>query len=180
MKGIIFNEFLEMVDELFGYEIVDRIITDSNLPNDGAYTSIGTYPHSELLALVVNLSKCTQIDVPQLMETYGKHIFKVFTKSYSRFVNSYTSSFELLAHVEDTIHVEVLKLYPEAQLPTLLTKLRSDTEMILIYKSTRAMSDFAKGLIYGCFSHYNEEVEIKDLPLKEDNTEVEFILTMKA
>jgi hypothetical protein len=180
MKGLIFNELLEMVDEKFGYEMVDKIITDSDLPNDGAYTSVGTYPHSEMVSLVANLSKQTNIMVPELLETFGKYVFKVFTKSYSKFVNSYTNSFELLSHVEDTIHEEVLKLYPEAQLPSIVTEVRTDNEMSLIYKSSRAMSDLAKGLIYGFLNHFNEDGEIKELPIKKDKTEVEFILTMKV
>ena len=180
MKGLIFNEFLEMVEEKFSYEMVDKIISSSNLPNDGAYTSVGTYPHAEMVALVTNLSKQTNILVPELLEIFGKHIFNIFTKSYSTFVNSYTNSFELLSHVEDTIHEEVLKLYPEAQLPSIVTEVRTDNEMSLIYKSSRAMSDLAKGLIYGCLNHFKEDGEITELPIKEDKTEVEFILTMKV
>jgi len=180
MKGLIFNEFLEMVDKMFGYEMVDRIINESDLPNNGAYTSVGTYPHSEMVSLVTNLSKHTKITVPELLETFGKYIFKIFTKSYSTFVNSYTNSFELLSHVEDTIHEEVLKLYPEAQLPSIITKIRTDNEMVLVYKSSRAMSDLAKGLIYGCLNHFNEDADIKELPIKEDKTEVEFIISMKV
>lgn len=180
MKGLIFNEFLGMVDEKFGYQMVDKIITDSDLPNEGAYTSVGTYPHSEMVSLLANLSKRTNIMVPELLETFGKYIFIVFTRSYSKFVNSYTNSFELLSHVEDTIHEEVLKLYPEAQLPSIITTVRFENEMILIYKSSRAMSDLAKGLIYGCLNYFNEDAEIKELLIKKDKTEVEFILTMKV
>jgi len=180
MKGLIFNEFLEMVEKKFGYEMVDSIISSSNLPNDGAYTSVGTYPHSEMVSLVSNLSKYTEIGVPDLLETFGKYIFKVFTKNYAHYVNIYSNSFEFLSHVEDTIHVEVLKLYPEAQLPSIITQIRKNNDMSLIYKSSRGMSDLAKGLIYGCLDHFNEKGEIKEIHLKNDKTEVEFILTMKA
>lgn len=179
MKGLIFNEFLEMVEKKFGYQMVDQIIKDSNLPNDGAYTAVGTYAHSEMVTLVSNLSKYTKTHVPDLLVIFGKYIFKTFTKSYSELVNSYTNAFDFLSHVEEVIHVEVLKLYPEAQLPSIFTNVQSPTEMILIYRSERAMSDLAKGLIHGCLEFYKEKAEIEEIVLKDDKTEVKFTLTMR-
>jgi hypothetical protein len=49
MKGMVFTEFLEMVEAKFSADMVDDIISDSDLPNGGAYTSVGTYDHSELV-----------------------------------------------------------------------------------------------------------------------------------
>ena len=64
MKGIIFREFLEMVEEQFGYKTVDTIIENSNLASKGIYTSVGTYPHQEMFSLVKELSALTNISVP--------------------------------------------------------------------------------------------------------------------
>jgi hypothetical protein len=35
MKGIVFAEFLELVEEKFGLEVVDRILQASTLPSGG-------------------------------------------------------------------------------------------------------------------------------------------------
>lgn len=180
MKGIIFKEFLDMVEDKFGYEMVDNIINDSNLPNDGAYTSVGTYPHTEIVTLVSNLSKYSKIGVPTLLEVFGEHAFGIFAKAYKSMFEGHDNAFRFLSTVEGTIHVDVLKLYPEAQLPTLVTTSMDNDQMVMVYKSTRAMSDFAKGLIIGCLKHFNEEAHIADLNLKEDQTEVQFTLTLKA
>ena len=48
MKGIVFTEFLDLVEERFGLEMVDAIISQSKLESKGVYTSIGTYSFSEL------------------------------------------------------------------------------------------------------------------------------------
>ena len=45
MKGVIFTEFLEMVESHFSPEMADRIITAARLPSGGAYTAVGTYDH---------------------------------------------------------------------------------------------------------------------------------------
>lgn len=177
MKGIIFKEFLNMVEEKFGYTLVDQIIIDSNLPNDGAYTSVGTYPHTELVLLVKNLSKHTKIEVPKLLEIYGEHAFGIFAVNYKPWFIGHNSAFSFLASVENTIHVEVKKLYPEAQLPTLIVKNINAIQIELIYKSSRQMSDFALGLIKGCLNHFNEEAKIIQTIVIEDKSEVQFIIT---
>ena len=83
MKGVVFTEFLEMVEEKFGDEMVDDIINDSDLSTNGAYTAIGTYPHNEIITLVVNLSKYSKIPVPDLVHVFGKHLFSRFVVQYS-------------------------------------------------------------------------------------------------
>lgn len=178
MKGIIFREFLNMVENKFGYEMVDQIIEDSNLPNNGAYTAVGTYPHTEIVRLVSNLSKRSNIDVSELLETFGQHAFGVFTVSYKNLLVGYYNAFSFLTSVENTIHVEVLKLYPEAQLPKLEHVETTKEKMVLIYKSERAMSDFAKGLIIGCLDHFNEKAEIEVSTILENKTEVQFTITL--
>ena len=40
MKGIVFTEFLDMVEKEFGYETVDHIIENSELSSNGIYTCL--------------------------------------------------------------------------------------------------------------------------------------------
>jgi len=78
MKGIVFTEFLDMVEKKFGYEVVDQIIGDSNLNSKGVYTSVGTYPHSEVVQLLMNLSDKVKIDPRILRKEFGKYLFDTF------------------------------------------------------------------------------------------------------
>lgn len=59
MKGIVFTEFLELVEDKFGLEMVDKIISSSELESGGIYTSVGTYSFSEMLQLLQHLSDNT-------------------------------------------------------------------------------------------------------------------------
>jgi len=43
MKGIVFAEFLDLVEDKFSIEMAERIIDECDLPSKGAYTTIGTY-----------------------------------------------------------------------------------------------------------------------------------------
>ncbi len=45
MKGVVFTEFIEMVEDQFSADMVDDIIDDAQPPSGGAYTAVGTYDH---------------------------------------------------------------------------------------------------------------------------------------
>ena len=77
MKGIVFTEFLEMVESKFGYEMVDEMLTQNDLPSGGVYTAIGTYDHSEIVALVGYLHQKSQVPVATLLYTFGQHLFQM-------------------------------------------------------------------------------------------------------
>jgi predicted hydrocarbon binding protein len=176
MKGLVFCEFLEMVENKFGYKMVDYIIENTNLKSNGIYTSVGTYSHVEMFDLVNQLSIKTKIPVSKLFYSYGEYVFGVFGKAYRDLVLGYQNSFDFLCRVEDTIHVQVLKLYPEAELPKLEVQSRSDTALRLIYTSKRKMHDFAEGLIQGCLNHFGEKATIKKEILCDDQSQVLFTI----
>ena len=177
MKGIVFTEFLELVEQKFGLEVVDEIIEKSDLESNGAYTSIGTYKFSEMLQLLSHLSTKTSISIDELLLVYAEHFFGVLVKSYPVLIKSYSDPIDMLASIESHIHIEVLKIYPDAELPTFDVISKSKNSLILIYKSSRAMYYFGLGLMNKTFDYFNSSAEIVIEKLKEDGTEVKFIIT---
>lgn len=177
MKGVIFTEFLDLVEEKFGLEMVDTIIENSELDSGGIYTSVGTYNFSEMLSLLTNLSGETNISIDDLLEVYAEHFFDIIEVSYPGFLAQYQEPLEMLASIENHIHVEVRKIYPDAELPTFTIEDRTETTLVMIYKSSRAMYSFGKGLMNKTFEHFNSSATILMEKLKEDGTEVKFSIT---
>ena len=130
MKGIVFTEFLDLVEDKFGLEMVDKIISQSKLESEGIYTSIGTYSFSEMLQLLQNLSSNTGISTDNLLLVYAEHFFSVLKDSYPGLLDSYKDPIEMIASIENHIHVEVRKIYPDAELPTFIVESRTDTSLI--------------------------------------------------
>ncbi|MEM8888578.1 MAG: heme NO-binding domain-containing protein [Bacteroidota bacterium] len=178
MKGIVFTEFLEMVEDKFGFEIADNIVSESKLESGGVYTAVGTYHHSEMVQLVTNLSQKSQVQIPELLKTFGRHLFGQFVKGYGRFFTQTQNAFEFLSGIENYIHVEVRKLYPDAELPKFEIGPIERDHMELIYKSERGMADFAEGLIEGCISHFGEDISIRRENIN-GSQEVKFLLDRK-
>ena len=181
MKGVVFTEFIEMVEDTFSPTIADEMIDTARLASEGAYTSVGTYDHAEMVELVTRLSKITGIDVTTLLHKYGEYLFKVFVRGFPTFFEGANSAFDLLKTVDDHIHVEVRKLYPDAELPVFEYEEPADNILIMRYSSPRGFSFLAQGLIYGCVSHYGEEIEVLQNDLSGGHgTKVEFTLTRKV
>jgi len=177
MKGIVFTEFLDLVEEKFGLEMVDAIISQSKLESKGVYTSIGTYSFSELLQLLQNLQTKTGISIDNLLLIYGEHFFSVIETNYKDLLSSYNDPIEMLASINNHIHVEVRKIYNDAELPTFIIKEKTKQTLILIYKSSRSMHHFGLGLMNKTFEHFNSKATIVLEKIKKDGTEVKFIIT---
>lgn len=180
MKGIVFDEFTEMVEETFGDEMLDDIIDEQldNLPSGGSYTSVGTYDHNELVTLVVALSEKTKVAVPELVYAFGLHLAKVFATKFPSFFEECDNTFSFLKVIDNHIHVEVHKLYPDAELPKFSFEEIDDKTLKLVYESTRGFSDLAKGLIVGTSKYYNETFVIDTNDVSTDDIHImEFLIT---
>ncbi|AOW20499.1 heme NO-binding domain-containing protein [Urechidicola croceus] len=180
MKGIVFTEFLALVEDKFGLEVVDEIIEKSELKSQGIYTSVGTYDFSEMLSLLKYLSEYTELSVDDLLLVYSEHFFSVLAASYPDLIKKYTGPIEMLSSIENHIHVEVQKIYPDAELPTFEVIEKSENHLIMIYKSSRAMHYFGLGLMNKTFEHFNSTATIKMEKIKEDGTEVKFLITKNS
>lgn len=178
MKGLVFTEFMEMVENTFSANMVDDIIEASDLPSGGAYTVVGTYPHSEIIALVQNLSKQTGISVPALIKAFGHYLFGRFLVLYPSFFVNTPDAFDFLDALEHHHQIEVHKLYPDAVFPTFKTIRESDQKLILIYHSERPFASLAEGLIEGCLEHYKVKAHIELVNCSSgQGTHVEFHIT---
>lgn len=175
MKGIIFTEFIEMVENKFGFEMADRVIQDSNLSFKGHYTAVGTYDHREIVKLVNSLSLQLHIPTDELFTLYGQYLFRILVSNYAHFVEEGDNALTFLERVESYIHPEVLKIYPEAELPRFETK-REQDRMIMTYYSPRALGYLARGIIQGCLVHFGESADVAMELLNEEGTIVKFII----
>ena len=159
MKGLVFTEFFDMVETVFDADMVDTLIDNTNPPSQGAYTAVGSYDFDELKNMVVELSKQTNTDIDYLLTAFGKHLGVVFVKKFPQFFESAGSTLGLLKEVDQHIHVEVRKLYPDAELPEFTYK-EEDGCFKLYYRSKRPLADLAHGLMIQTSQHFNEHFAI--------------------
>lgn len=168
MLGTVFTEFVDMVADKFSDDMVDDIIEASDLPSGGAYTAVGSYNYTEMLALVTALSARVEVPVPELVRIFGHHLFGRFEQKYPGFFEGVPDCFAFLSTIENHIHVEVRKLYPAAELPTFKCTRNSSDLMEMIYRSKRPFADLAEGLIRGAADHFGETIMVERTSLPCD------------
>ena len=61
---------------------------------------------------------------------------------------------DMLAHLDGDIHVQVKKLYPDADLPRFTVLSRTDSTMRLQYYSERELYALAEGLMDAAAAHF--------------------------
>lgn len=164
MLGMVFTEFVELVEERFSPEVADAVIQDVATPHGGAYTAVGYYPHEEMLAMVGALSKRTGVAAPDLVKAFGHHLLNRFTQGHGEMFARSSNLFDFVASIDGHIHVEVHKLYDRAALPRFKVLSRTPTTMTLLYQSVRQMEMLALGLLEGAALHYGESCSITHTP----------------
>ena len=135
---------------------------------------MGTYDHREMVTLVGKLSEQLQTPVPDLLRLYGRYMFASFKRNYSPFIDRSPNAFDLLNSIQHYIHVEVRKLYPDAELPHFTVTQPADGHMVMHYESDRKLADFAQGLIEGCLAHFGEQATVTQSRRLADGGDVVF------
>ncbi len=157
MKGIVFNLLEEAVRHQYGEAAWDSILDGAGV--DGAYTSLGSYEHEELLALLSTSSRILKKEPDELMAWFGRQAITTLAERYPRlFAHPSTRSF--LLSLNKIIHPEVRKLYPGAEVPHFDYLPSSDGRLRMKYASKRRMCRFAEGLIEGAAEHFGEQASV--------------------
>ena len=158
MKGMVFTELLSFVEQIHGADAVDDLIDACDLPSGGAYTAVGTYDHAEMQALVAALSRQSNTPPNELLEVFGQHLIGRLRVSLPDFFKAAPTLFDFLESIDRRIHVEVRKLYPDAELPEFRAEHYDNETMHLDYISCRPFEALAAGLIRGTAQTYGEPI----------------------
>ena len=157
MKGIIFNLLEQVIAEEYGQDVWEGLLEETGL--EGAYTAVGSYEDSELLALVAAASAKTGNPEDDVVRWFGHKCLPLLAKRYPDFFTPHKTTKSFMLTLNEVIHSEVRKLFPGAYAPSFDFKEGEDT-LELAYESHRNLCSFAEGLIEGAAEHFAEQVSI--------------------
>lgn len=180
MKGTIFVELIKMAENAFGEDTVDEVLDKADLENDGAFTTVGNYPCSELVKIVVAFSEHSGIGPETLQKMFGHWMLTHFVEHYPQFFADKKDAFSLLDSIESEIHVEVRKLYPEVELPTFITEQTAPNQMMMVYASPRPLGAFCHGMIEAALAHFDEKGSITSQVNLAEPTVTNFEITLQS
>jgi hypothetical protein len=158
MKGVVFDILRDMVEDSYGLEGWQNILDGAG--SKGIYVSTKTYDDAELIGLVSAASEITKIPMNDLIFAFGEYMIPSFYKRFPHFFEGPPNFIKFLISVDQIIHVEVRKLFPDAGLPTFDYNDEKPDGLTMIYKSPRKLCQLAEGLISGSAKHFNQRYEI--------------------
>ena len=181
MKGMVFVELLNMAEAAIGEDAVDEILDRAELASDGAYSAVGNYSCGELIKLVEAIGLHVKASPEDLQTQFGHWMFRRFVEGYPGFFTDKADAFDMLEAIENEVHVEVRKLYPEVELPHFSTERFGGDRLQMVYRSERPLTHFCLGLIQACITHFGEPAEVDMVPLEgETQHAAEFIFRKAA
>ncbi|WP_422055231.1 heme NO-binding domain-containing protein [Sphingomonas sp.] len=157
MKGVIFNILEQAVIEHLGTGVWDDLLDATGL--EGAYTSLGSYPDSEIMALVGAAASAQGKTPAEILRWFGTAAIPVLAAKYPVFFVGQSDARNFLLSVNGIIHPEVRKLYSGAGCPHFRFSEQSG-ELIIRYNSPRKLCALAHGFIDGSAAYYREAVTV--------------------
>lgn len=160
MKGVVFVQFAEFIEESFGLLFWDEVLEAVDPPSGGAYTTVGTYPDEEFLSLLSHICEVKQLDSGDAQVMFGRWLFEKLHAIAPPGNKAQGDPFVFLRRVQDVIHVEVKKLNQDAILPEFRFISETDTCMTMEYISPRHLNRFCEGLILGLGDYMSQPLEV--------------------
>ncbi len=180
MKGVVFTEFLEMVEKTYGLETLDFVLEKSELKSEGIYTAIGDYEIDEFFTLLDNLVLKTKESKNEILYEYGGYICNYLEKNYSDLFKIFNEPLAMLAKLDEYFISQLRKHYPNEDIPSYDVVDRTKDSLTIIYSSQRWLYKFAVAFIERAFKYFKLEANIGTELLLDNGTKVRFIISQRA
>lgn len=164
MKGLLFTELLEMVEEDFGYSTANAIVLHSSLLSKGIYTSARKYHRNEMSVLFEQLQRQTKQPFEVLTKAFGRHLCKRILITYPQHTPYMNRVFAFIIKKASASVFEYLQ--GDAKTLTVL------------YNPMQKTTCITDGIIQGYLEHLQQLNRLEETVLQ--NGKHKFVLSLKS
>lgn len=157
MKGTVVSSWIESSKELFGKEIVERVLLSYKFPIDYIFSPFEDVEDRVAIGLVDDIGKAVGKNHAEIWGIMGEANIRTFSKSYPGFFH-HDTAYQFLKSMND-VHVIVMKRIKGAVPPILDMVPISPYEAMFIYRSKRGMGDYLQGLVNGVATYFKETIQ---------------------
>ena len=158
MKGTIFTTFESFVVDSFGEDVYDDIVDAAELETTEPFVGPGTYPASDMMALVA--SACARLDLTadDALAAFGRYAFPKLAAAVPELMAGIDDARSFFESLESVIHTEVRKLYPDAEPARFASEVTGPQTMLLHYRSPLGLHALVGGFIDAVGTWYDESI----------------------
>jgi hypothetical protein len=178
MKGIVFNIFEDFITENFGIETWNEVLEKAELRSGKIFVAPASYPDDDFLSLVTTAVDLKGLDLSEAVRMFGRYTFGKLAERYSELVSPYRTAKDFLLKVDSIIHVEVKKLFSDAEPPSFTYEDPAKDRLIMHYNSRRRLCLFMEGLLEGVAEHFKTRIDYRQVKCMNRN-DSECIFDMK-
>ncbi len=154
MKGMIFNLLEDFIVEGWGPERFEKIMELCPVHAQVPYVGPGTYPDANLMSIIEKTTAELGLGNAEALRRFGRFAFPKLAQKFSVYTQNHRHPKTFLKAVDGVIHVEVRKLFANAEPPRITFEDPAPDRLILHYNSRRQLCPFFAGLVEGCGDFY--------------------------
>lgn len=159
MRGLVLTSLQQFVTSNLGEAAWLELLERAGL-SDRTYLISGSYPDSDVVAIVSAASAKAGIPAVDLVRSFGEFIVPGLLRTYRAFVKPAWRTLDLIAEVEVQVHKAVRLRDPDAAPPRLRAIRTGPTQVVVHYDSPRRLCALAEGIAAGVAKHYGERIKI--------------------
>ncbi len=161
MKGIIFVLLEDFLVERLGAKDYEAMIAACGLKTRDPFQVHQTYPDDDLFKILLNAADRLSLGLSDVLRHFGEFCFPCLVRRYPVFVQPYDHPKPFIQSVQRIIHVEVRKLYPDAETPIFRYQDPAPDRLIIEYESKRRLCHFMEGIIKGVETHFRCPIRVR-------------------
>ncbi len=163
MKGVVVLCMKQMIIEKFGKEKWESILEKAGLPPNIIILSSGNVDDSSVLNVVKSAMDEFKITIEQITDMFGDYWVNVYSqKIYNIFYKRSKNAKDFILKM-NVVHEHMTNNMQNAHPPRFEYNWENDKTLIMTYKSSRGLIDFAVGLVKGVGKFYNEDLIVEKL-----------------
>ncbi|MBU0728156.1 MAG: heme NO-binding domain-containing protein [Proteobacteria bacterium] len=161
MKGIIFNLLEGFITDNYGEDEYEGVLSRCQLKmgDPGVIVGPGTYPDEDFMQIVAETARLLDNSVPDVFRAFGRYAIPKLVERYPRFFSPYSHPKDFLKTVDFIHHIEIVKLYKDAETPKFSAEDPFADTLVMKYSSARKLCYLVEGLIDGLADHYGVPIE---------------------
>jgi hypothetical protein len=155
VKGAIFKAFEHFVVDNYGEDTWEDIYDATGLETVEPFVGPGTYPATDLLALVTTTIGALGISLDDALRAFGRHAFPGLARSVASLMEGLDDPHAFLLSLESLIHTEVRKLDPDASSARFSLVEDTPEAIVLRYESPYGLFALVEGFFDGLADWYH-------------------------